>query len=242
MTQQIQIGARLSPATTGTSIGYRVLSLDGTTYIAFTTSGVAEITSTPGAWYVPALVTVPDAGCIVQWGLSGSYVLSEIYGPELAKKSDVDALNVIPAASAGSATVAGSLSIIKASTFEGTITGVVAPSGWTKAYLTVKVEGQVTSADATSVMQLMVTNPGNAGTDGLKIINGASATLAGGSIAIVAVDNEVDITLTDDTTALLTTGNYVYDIKFFYSTSKSGYIYTGTVTVSATATQTYNTA
>lgn len=240
MTQQIQIGARLSPATTGTLIGYRIDTLDGTEYVAFTRTGVAEL-DVAGAWHVATPVTVPDAGATVYWGTSGTDELVEVYGPAVASKADVDALAVIPAASAGASNVAGALTLIRASTFEQTITGVIAPSGWTKAYLTVKAEGQVVTADSTSVIQLLATNGGDAG-DGLKYLNGASATVSGGSITINDADDEVDVVLTDDTTSALSTGQYVYDIKFLYSTSKSGYIYTGTLTVSATATQTYNTA
>jgi hypothetical protein len=241
MTQQIHIGARLSPATTGTLIGYRIDNLDSTEYAAFTRTGVVEL-DVAGAWHVATAVNAPDPGCLVYWGVSGTDMLVEKYGPAVATADDLNALNVIPAAATGSSNVAGSLTIIKASTFETTITGVIAPSGWTKAYLTVKQEGQVTSADSTSVIQLLVTNPGNGSTDGLKILNGASGTLAGGSITINTDDDEVDVVLTDDTTSALTTGQYVYDIKFLYSTSKSGHIYTGILTVSATATQTYNTA
>lgn len=80
MTQQIQIGARLSPATTGTSIGYRIDTLAGVEHAAFTTSGVVEL-DIPGSWLVTSLVTVPDAGCVVYWGTSGSYLIAESYGP-----------------------------------------------------------------------------------------------------------------------------------------------------------------
>lgn len=159
----------------------------------------------------------------------------------LATTADVNALAVIPAASASSSSVSGALTLIRASTFEQTITGVIAPSDWTKAYLTVKAEGQATSADATAVIQLLATEGGDAG-DGLKVLNGASATASGGSITINTDDNEVDIILTDDTTSALSTGQYIYDIKFLYGTSKSGRIYTGTITITATPTQTYNQA
>lgn len=162
MTQQIQIGARLSPATTATLIGYRIDTLDGTEYVAFTRTGVAEL-DVAGAWHVAAPVTIPDAGATVYWGLSGSDVLAEDYGPAPASKADIDALNVIPAASATANKVAGALGITKASTYETTLTGIIAPSGWTKAYFTAKVEGQITSADATSVIQLLVTNGGAVG-------------------------------------------------------------------------------
>lgn len=80
MTQQITIGARLSPATTGAAIGYRVEELDGTVYAAFTQTNVAE-TDVAGTWLVSAPVTIPDGGAVVYWGTSGGDVLAEIYGP-----------------------------------------------------------------------------------------------------------------------------------------------------------------
>lgn len=163
---------------------------------------------------------------------------AELTATQVAIQADIEALNVIPAAASSSGNVSGVLQIIRASTFSATLTGIVAPADWVAARFTVKESGTITQVDTASVIQILVTNPGDAEADGLIVLSGAAGDLVGGSISINTDDDEVDIALDDDTTAQLTTGTYSYDVKFYYGTSESGPPYTGTLTVSATPTQT----
>jgi hypothetical protein len=67
MTQTVPATAVLGAALTGLTIGYRVLNLDGTTYSAFSTVGVAE-TLTAGVYRVAGGVAAPDAGGYIVFG------------------------------------------------------------------------------------------------------------------------------------------------------------------------------
>ena len=71
MTQTVPATAQLGPGKTGLAIGYRVLNLDGTTYAAFSTTGVAE-TSVAGTYRKTGGVVCPDAGAYIVWGVSGT--------------------------------------------------------------------------------------------------------------------------------------------------------------------------
>jgi hypothetical protein len=247
MAQSVNLNVALGASKTGLAIGYRLLNLDGTTQAAFTTTNVVEQSSTPGTYFVTVPVSVADAGARIVWGISGTDYVSGIIDIAGATKASIDsvqasiaALSVIPVASAGSGNVGGELQITRASSFEATLSGIAAPSGWTAARLTVKRAEQIALADSVSILQMLVTNPGNSGTDGIVVLNGAAggSDRVGGSIVIDTVNNEVDIVIDDDTTAQLPTGSFSYDIKFYWGTSKSGPPYVGTLRVSATPTQT----
>ena len=67
MTQTVPATAILGPGMTGLTIGLRVLNLAGTTYAAFSTTGVAE-TSTAGTYRKAGGVVCPDAGAYIVWG------------------------------------------------------------------------------------------------------------------------------------------------------------------------------
>lgn len=67
MTQTVPATAQLGPGKTGLAIGLRVLNLDGTTYSAFSTTGVSE-TSTAGTYRVAGGVVAPNAGGYIVWG------------------------------------------------------------------------------------------------------------------------------------------------------------------------------
>lgn len=71
MTQTCPATAVLGPGKTGLTIGYRVLNLDGTTYSAFSTTGVAE-TSTAGTYRVAGGIVAPLAGGYIVWGVVGT--------------------------------------------------------------------------------------------------------------------------------------------------------------------------
>ena len=67
MTQLVPATCVLGPGMTGLTIGLRVLNLDGTTYAAFATTGVAE-TSTAGTYRKAGGVVAPLAGGYIVWG------------------------------------------------------------------------------------------------------------------------------------------------------------------------------
>ena len=71
MTQTVPATAVLGPGATGLTIGLRVLNLDGTTYAAFSTTGVAE-TSTAGTYRKAGGVVAPLAGGYIVWGTAGT--------------------------------------------------------------------------------------------------------------------------------------------------------------------------
>ena len=68
----IPMTVSLGASKTGLAIGYRILNLDGTTFNAFTTSGVSEDTTILGTYSVANGVTVPEAGCTMVFGTSGT--------------------------------------------------------------------------------------------------------------------------------------------------------------------------
>lgn len=97
MTQTVPATAVLGPGATGLTIGLRVLNLDGTTYAAFSTTGVAE-TSVAGTYRKAAGVVCPDAGAYIVWGTAGTDYAEATVEPVTAL-SDIQAR--IPAALVG---------------------------------------------------------------------------------------------------------------------------------------------
>lgn len=79
MTQQAKLSAVLSPAYDASAIGYHVDNNDGTEYAAFTQVNVSLLYS--GFWDVDGLVTLPDAGGTIHWGISGTDIASTIFQP-----------------------------------------------------------------------------------------------------------------------------------------------------------------
>lgn len=67
MTQTVPATAVLGPGKTGLTIGLRVLNLDGTTYAAYSATGVTE-TSTAGTYRKAGGVVAPLAGGYIVWG------------------------------------------------------------------------------------------------------------------------------------------------------------------------------
>lgn len=89
MTQTISkgnFGARLSPSTTGQSIGYRLENFDGSSYAAWTSTNVIEL-DVAGSWLLNADLAIPDAGVVAYWGVSGTDYLSESYGPDASSRA-----------------------------------------------------------------------------------------------------------------------------------------------------------
>jgi hypothetical protein len=87
MTQTVPATCVLGPGKTGLTIGLRVLNLDGTTYSAFSTTGVAE-TSTAGTYRKADGVEAPDAGGYVVWGVNGTDYAEAPIPPAAAKPGD----------------------------------------------------------------------------------------------------------------------------------------------------------
>lgn len=118
-------------------------------------------------------------------------------------------------AAAVTAAVAGkSLTLINKVGFEATITGVVIPANWEKVYVTVKANKDL--ADTAAVIQLVVSNGGDAA-DGLIRFLGNAPTVAQQGYGILVVDrpnNQISITLKDDLIfPAARRGRYTYDIK-----------------------------
>jgi hypothetical protein len=132
------------------------------------------------------------------------------------------------------AAVSGSnLTIIKAVTFEATLTGVNLPSGWDKCYFTIK--RSLSYPDSDALVQVLLSNPGAVG-DGLVVMGGEAGVAANGSL-VVAGDS-VTISLADDATAQLAVsdGN-LYDVKVLVD-GASVLLTTGKVTIAGTPTAT----
>lgn len=138
------------------------------------------------------------------------------------------------AGSLTSAIAGGDIVITRAVTFDGIeIPDLTVPGSWSKCYFTVKCN--LRDADSAALVQIVVTNGGDAG-DGLLILNGAAATAADGALVVGA--DSVTITIEDDATAELDDGSgLAYDVKFVLSTSKSQLATQGAATIALTATR-----
>lgn len=134
------------------------------------------------------------------------------------------------------ASVSGSdLAIVRAVTFEATLTGLNIPATWSKIYFTVKKYRAVADADA--VVQVLESNPSGAG-DGLLRINRAAGTLAQGSLVVDQALGTLEITLADDATTLLVGDAYVYDAKALLTDGTSVLLTAANATVADTVTET----
>jgi hypothetical protein len=69
---QVLPAALVAPTRAGQSVGYQIRAVDGTTIAtAFTTTGVAEVTST-GCYRVNGGITAPDDGGTLEWYLNNA--------------------------------------------------------------------------------------------------------------------------------------------------------------------------
>ncbi len=98
MTQTVPATAQLGPGKTGLAIGLRVLNLDGTTYSAFSTTGVAE-TSVLGTYRKASGVVCPNVGGYIVWGTAvldlaeatvESDVINSVLGTVSANVTQID--------------------------------------------------------------------------------------------------------------------------------------------------------
>ena len=125
----------------------------------------------------------------------------------------------------------GNLTVTKSVTFVATLTGITLPVGWDKLYFTAKQSPNY--PDSTALIQLLLSNPGLPG-DGLLVINQKVATPANGNLVVAG--SAITITLTDDATALLSSGDSApYDIKVVVD-GASVLLATGKVTITGTPT------
>ena len=118
------------------------------------------------------------------------------------------------ASSALAAMTGADLAMLVGITFSTTLSGLTIPANWTKVYLTIKA--QVEYPDASSVLQLLITNPANAATDGVVYLNGIIATVITqpyGTLVVNQPAGTVAINVTDEGMALLPIGMYEYDLK-----------------------------
>lgn len=122
------------------------------------------------------------------------------------------------------------LAITRAVSFDVTMTGMTIPSNWTKIYFTVKSNSS--QADAVAQIQIVISNPDDAG-DGLLYANGAAAgDAAQGTLTVDQPGGDITITITDDQTEDFTAGNYNYDFKVITDESKSTILAAGQATIS----------
>lgn len=148
----------------------------------------------------------------------------------------LEGLGLVPMGSAPLPNVAGALTVVAATTFEATLTGLVIPSTWTAVRFTVKKGNTRTDDDSTAILQIVERNPGT-GSDGLVVLNGATTTAAWAALTVNQAAGSVVVRIEDDATAELEPTTYLYDVKVFYGSSES-LTHQGSIAVMATATQT----
>ena len=145
------------------------------------------------------------------------------------------------AASVLAAVTGSTLSVVKGRTYDATLTGLTIQATWTGVKFTAKTDARDT--DAESLLQLVVSNPAAAATDGVLYVEGAAASVAQRLQGTLTVDQgagTVALHLQDDLTALLALlGGARYDITQYYTDggeTKSTQLTRGVWTVSATET------
>lgn len=105
------------------------------------------------------------------------------------------------AASIVTAVTGTTISAYKGGYFSATLTGLTDFTGWKRIYFTVKRD-PLTEADSAAMLQLCITNPGSALTDGLLYAGGASATKTDGSITVNSTTS-ITVVVKNAGTALL---------------------------------------
>jgi hypothetical protein len=194
--------------------------------VSFTTTGVVE-SAIPGSYYVSGGVSVSDAGGYVVAGTVGADLKEFAVPPvdsrvasikAVTDQLDVSAVTQVPANLAGYFTITAGL------TFSEAVSGLPIQDDWETGYWTLK--GKLRDLDSASIIQIMVTNPGDPG-DGLQVLLG-STTLPSGIVAgsaLLTIDQPAGtarVYLTDDLTALLSEAKSIgWDLKFIDSAGDS---------------------
>src|SRR4030067_497741 len=118
------------------------------------------------------------------------------------------------ASSAVAAMTGSDLAMVIGITYNTTISGLTIPATWTKVYLTIKENDA--DLDASSILQLVVSNPADALVDGVVYINKVAATvvtIAYGTLVVNQAAGTVAIMVMDEGDLLLPAGKYGYDLK-----------------------------
>jgi hypothetical protein len=166
--------------------------------------------------------------------------------------ANVDAIKMITddldttAVTQVAASSAGHLVITAGLTFEESVSGLVIPADWTKAYWTLK--SNEADADTLATIQLRVSNPSSL-TDGLQRLNGAALvtpiTAASGALTVDQLNGRITINLADEVTILLSRAGSVkskigalgWDVKFISSGSSESVGRRGTAAIVLTETK-----
>lgn len=133
------------------------------------------------------------------------------------------------------AAVTGSaLTITRAATYSATLSGLTISASWTALYLTIKRSKK--SLDSGAVLQIVVSNPAAAATDGALYVEGAAATATQRTQAGLTVDQAagtVTIAIADDLAyALAEHTSVYYDVKELLGGTSASHILTAsTVTI-----------
>jgi hypothetical protein len=171
-----------------------------------------------GGWYLytatagecntagPLALKITGAGCVQQ---------NLVYRVQSAISSDVWTYATRTLTSTAAATMAAvdgsTLAITARATYSATISGLTISATWEKIWFTLKSD--ISDADASSVVQILETNPG-AVTDGLLYLNGAAGTAVQGSLTINQAGGTVAIVIADEATDdLAPAEGLMYDIK-----------------------------
>jgi hypothetical protein len=230
--QTVTANAVLGPALTGLAIGLRVLNLDRSLFLAFSTTDVVE-TTTPGTYSKTSGVIAPAVGGYIVWGVAGTDYA------EVAVDN-----NLLLSTSSTGVAVAGHETLVAGATFmPATQTGLAISPLWEKAYYTVKrrkkTTGNLAIDDGTALLQVRVSNPVAAG-DGLRYLNAASATDAAWGILVldVATGQVTRFVAAGATVLLAECAALDWDIKTVNSDDSVDVLVGGTAEVVLTPTKT----
>lgn len=142
-------------------------------------------------------------------------------------------------AAATTAAVDGSTLVLSiTASYAATLTGMTIPATWTKLWLTFK--DMAADTDAKAILQLVVSNPGAAGTDGVLYVMAAAASVAQrtlGSLVVTQAAGTVAIALDETLSAVLAArSSLVYDIKVLESGGAATILTAGSARIEHTVT------
>jgi hypothetical protein len=127
------------------------------------------------------------------------------------------------------------LNITNAVTYNTTLTGLVVPAAWSKVYFTIKNLSH--DPDTSAILQLRV-SASAAASDGLLRVNGVPTTASYGSLVVNQAAGTVDITISDDATAIVEEwANKPYDLKAILTNGDSQLLTGNLCNITATPTQ-----
>lgn len=247
-----------SNADSGTILSAAAINPEEAEYTDIATSGLAttlsSISSAVAA--IPAAVWAVATSGLTTAGTIGKLLVDNIDSPisgisitaiwnTLTSTFTVDGsvgkllknkLNLINGAITTDSTGSGDITITRAVTLDGeVIADIIVPANWSKCYFTVKDDLR-DDMDSQSIIQIVVTDGGDAG-DGLLYLNAAAATAGQGSLSVGA--DSVTVTLADDASAdLMDCSGMDFDVKFLNADGSSYVARRGTVDVDLTATRT----